>query len=316
MSWLFVALGAYLLLAIANLFDKFLVDNVIKNSKAYAFAACFLGAAVIFIAPWFLNWPGTALVIWNLVNGGVFALALYLLYESLKRGEASRVLVFIGGSTPVFSLIFSFLFFKESFSLNQLIGIGFSLAGVFLIAFLPQHRSYLSRLAGKLKINLGDKNSKALTIALLSALSYSIYFISTKAAYAGQEFFSAFIWTRIGAAVFVLIFLFDRKVRGELRAMFGVKKKSSKKNSGVLVVINQLLGSAGFILQNYAIFLGSVVMVNALQGIQYALLLILSAILAVMAPKLLKENFSWRILAWKFSAVFLIAIGFYFLALI
>lgn len=315
MSWLFVALGAYLLLAIANLFDKFLVDNVIKNSKAYAFAACLLGALVIFISPWFLDFPGARLMTWNLLNGAVFALALYLLYEALKKGEASRVLVFIGGSTPVFSLAFSILFFKESFSTQQFIGIIFSLLGVFLIAFLPQQRTHLSRLASKLKISLGNKNKAALTLAFLSALAYSIYFISTKAAYNGQEFISAFIWTRIGAALFVLIFLFEKDVRKEIKKMFKGNKEKTKKNSGVLVAANQLVGSLGFILQNYAIFLGSVVLVNALQGLQYALLLILSAILAVLAPKLLKENFSWRIMTWKAMAVIMIAVGFYFLAL-
>lgn len=315
MSWLLVALSAYLLLAIANLFDKFLVDNVIKNSKAYAFAACLLGLLVVVVAPWFLDWPGARLVVWNLLNGAVFALALYLLYESLKRGEASRVLVFIGGSTPIFSLILSSLFFKESFSLQQFIGIGFSFLGVFLIAFLPKERTYLSRLAFKLKISLGHEGNGALIIAFLSALAYSIYFISTKAAYNGQEFVSAFIWTRIGAALFVLIFLFEISVRKEIKKIFSGQKQGSKNNGGVLVMVNQVLGSAGFILQNYAIFLGSVVLVNALQGVQYALLLILSAILAVTAPKLLKESFSWRIIIWKGVAVLMIAIGFYFLAL-
>jgi drug/metabolite transporter (DMT)-like permease len=315
MSWLFVALSAYLFLAVANLFDKFLVDNVIKNSKAYAFVACFLGAIVFLVAPWFLDWPGINLFVLNLLNGAVFALALCLLYEALRRGEASRVLVFIGGLTPVFSLIFSLLFFKEHFSSQQLIGISFSLSGVFLIAFLPQQRGYLSRLANKLKISLGNKNNRALLIAFFSALAYSIYFISTKTAYNGQEFISAFIWTRIGSALFVLLFLFEPAVRKEIRKMLFNKEKEPKKNSGFLVIVNQLLGSAGFILQNYAIFLGSVVLVNALQGLQYALLLILSAVLAALAPKLLKESFSWRIMFWKIAAVIMIAIGFYFLAL-
>ncbi len=58
MSWILVALLAYLFLAIANLFDKFLVDNVLPSSKAYAFVACFFGGIVVLGAPWFLEWPG------------------------------------------------------------------------------------------------------------------------------------------------------------------------------------------------------------------------------------------------------------------
>jgi hypothetical protein len=75
------------------------------------------------------------------------------------------------------------------------------------------------------------------------------------------------------------------------------------------------MGSTGFILQNYAVFLGSVVLVNALQGVQYAFLLIISTGLALFAPKLLKENFSWRITIQKAAAVLVIVLGFYFVTL-
>jgi hypothetical protein len=79
------------------------------------------------------------------------------------------------------------------------------------------------------------------------------------------------------------------------------------------VLINQIIGSLGFILQNYAIFLGSVVLVNALQGTQYAFLLIISAGLALWKPKLLKENFSKKILIHKILAVAFIAFGLFLL---
>jgi len=55
MSWVVVAISAYLLLAIANLLDKFLVDNVLRSSKAYAFVACILGSIIFLAAPWFLE---------------------------------------------------------------------------------------------------------------------------------------------------------------------------------------------------------------------------------------------------------------------
>jgi len=312
MSWLLVAISAYLLLAVANLFDKFLVDNVIKDSRAYAFAACLLSAILILAAPWLLDWPGVWLLLFNLFNGAIFAVALTLLYESLKRGEASRVLVFIGGSTPVFSLVLSALFFKETFSYTQLAGIALSLLGVFLIAFLPEGRGFMQRIAVKFKIDLSKKGKNSLVIALGSALAYSLYFVGTKSAYAEQSFASAFIWTRVGSAIFVLFFLLSPSTRRSIIKFFS---RSDGGKNKVLVAANQIVGSAGFILQNYAVFLGSVVLVNALQGIQYAFLLILSAILAALAPKLLKEKFSWRIMAWKAGAIFLIGIGFYFLTI-
>ena len=309
MNWVAVALTAYLLLAVANLLDKFVIDNVLKNSKAYAFAACFLGAVVFLASPWFLHWPGWIIFFFNILNGFIFALALWALYEALRRGEAARILVFIGGMTPIFLLIFSILFFKEHFTAGQWLGMFFILVGIALIIFLPVKRSYLARIFHKFKLFQNVK-SDGLGIALLSALAYSVYFLSTKQAYAFQPFVSAFIWTRLGAAVFVLLFLIKRADR---RAITAFWHRSSPGKNKFLVIFNQFFGAVGFILQNYAVYLGSVVLVNALQGAQYAFLLIISAILAVSAPRLLKETFSVKILAWKTAAVMAVAVGLYFI---
>jgi drug/metabolite transporter (DMT)-like permease len=309
-AWVIVAVAAYLILAIVNLLDKFLVETVLKNSRAYAFAACILGLLVVLAGPWLLAWPGWLLFGLNLLNGFVFASALWALYEALRRGEASRILVFVGGLTPIFSLFFSILFWHENFSLEQWSGMFLILSGVFLIAFLPVERSYLARVFRKLRFSQDDKRG-GLLIAGLSAFAYSAYFLGTKYAYSYQPFASAFIWTRLGAALFVLFFLLRKKDR---RAIMDSFRQPSGSRNNFLVIFNQGLGSLGFILQNYAIFLGSVVLVNALQGIQYAFLLVISTILALLAPRLLKETFSWRILLHKTVAVAVIMAGLYFLA--
>lgn len=311
MTWITIALAAYLLLAIANLLDKFLIDNVLASSKSYAFSICLLGLVAFVAAPWFLEWPGWPSFFLNILVGFIFAAALYLLYESLRRGEASRVLVLIGGITPVFSLFFSVLFFKEQFTGSQWLGIITLLIGVLIIAFLPSSRTYLTRIMKK--INLEQKSlSPALFFALLSALAYSLYFIISKYTYSSQPFISAFIWSRLGAAILVLLFLIRKSDRKQIFTSIG--KKNPNKNK-FLVFINQGFGSLGFLLQNYAIFLGSVTLVNALQGFQYAFLLLISTALALMAPKLLKETFSWPIVLQKTLAIIVIGLGIYFLTI-
>jgi len=311
MNWLFIALSAYLLLAVANLLDKFLVDNVLKSSKAYAFVVCVLGLVVLLVAPWFLKWPGFSWVAFNLLAGAVFAGALWALYEALKKGEAARVLVFIGGLTPIFSIVFTILFFKEIYSLHQWLGMGTLLFGVLLIALLPPPRSFLARLVAKFGLKQ-KANQRGLLIALLSAFLYALYFVGTKHAYNHQPFLSVFLWTRLGAALLVLTFLFKKVDRQIILGMF--KKSSPTKRRG-LVVFNQVLGSSGFILQNYAVFLGPVAIVNALQGFQYAFILVISAVLAIVAPKNWHENFSWRIILQKSAAVILVGIGLYFITI-
>lgn len=309
MSWITVALAAYLLLAVANLLDKFLVTTVLKNGRVYAFSACILGVLVFVAAPWFLRWPGIGGFGLNIFNGFLFAAALWALYEALRRGEAARTLVIVGGLTPVFSGLISWVFFQEQFSSRQLIGIAFLLAGIFVIAALPTQRNLLARITAKLRFPASDDKGGR-SIAVLSALAYALYFICTKYAYADQPFASAFIWTRLGAALAVLIFLVRRVDRQAIAAFF---HRSSSKQNKMLVIANQTVGSVGFVLQNYAIFLGSVVLVNALQGAQYAFLLVISAVLAAVNPRVLKENFSWRSVLQKSAAIGLIAVGLYFL---
>lgn len=310
MSWFAVAVSAYFILAVSNLLDKFLVEKLIRNSRAYAFIACIMGLAIFLISPWFLFWPGYFALFLNLINGAIFAVALWLLYEALYRGEASRVLVLIGGLTPIFSFLLSFLFFGEKFVVNQLAGLVLMLIGIFTIAFLPTARSYLSRILNKLRLSQVIP-SGGVWLAVATALVYSLYFLSTKQAYLDQPFISAFIWNRLGAALFVLLFLISRDDR---RAIVSLFNQSGPNKNKFIVFFNQGLGSLGFLLQNYAISLGSVVMVNALQGIQYVFLLVISTILALLAPKLLKETFSWRIIIQKTAAVILITGGLYLIA--
>jgi len=309
-SWISVALAAYLFLAVANLFDKFLIDHIIGSARAYTFFACIMGAIVILASPWLLKWPGWFYFIVNIALGGVFVLALWSLYEALKRGEAARILVLVGGTTPIFSIILSMAFLKECFSVSQWFGLAFLLLGVFIIAFLPTHRSFLSRLLRHLKIKQ-IVGANGLWLAIFSGLAYSIYFVGSKYAFSHQAFASAFIWNRLGAALFALLFLLKAGSRCEIKKF---ARKSSPSKHKFLVVLGQGLGSLGFILQNYAVSLGSVALINALQGVQYAFILVISTILALSLPRLLKETFSWRILLQKTAAVTMVGIGLYFIA--
>ncbi|MFA5131651.1 MAG: DMT family transporter [Patescibacteria group bacterium] len=309
MSWILVALLAYFFLACANLFDKFLVDNVVSSSQAYAFIACLMGASVVVAAPWLLQWPGFYWLILDLLSGAVFAVALWLLYEALRRGEASQTLVFVGALTPIFSIIFSMVFFKEHFSTLEWFGFATLISGSLIIALLPKDKNLFARLMLKLRITQNIK-SGSLLIALFAALAYSVYFIASKYTYSAQPFASAFIWNRLGAAIFVLLFLIRKRDREKI---FGAFQKPKHNKHKVLVFFNQIMGSLGFVLQNYAIFLGSVALVNAFQGVQYAFIIILSSILAVLSPKLLKEKFSWRSFLQKAAAVGVIGLGIYFI---
>jgi drug/metabolite transporter (DMT)-like permease len=313
MSWLIVALFSYFLLALANLVDKFLVEKILGSARAYTFVVCVMGLLVFLIAPWFLFWPGWVLLGLNIFLGALFFLAILFLYASLRRGEASQVLVLIGGSTPVFSIPLSIWLLGDSFSTRQLVAVLFLITGLLIIAFLPKgKKDFWQKIFSQLSLNQ-KKTRISIFLAVLSGLTYALFFVGSKIVYQDQDFLSAFLWIRLGSAFFALFILFSARARKEIKELF--RKKPSRGKNQVLVIGNQSLGALGFILQNYAIYLGPVAVINALQGAQYAWIIVLGTLISLFAPKILKEDISKKVLLRKFLAVIIIGLGLYLLTL-
>jgi drug/metabolite transporter (DMT)-like permease len=312
-----ITISAYFLLALSNEINKFLIDKVLPSSRAYAFLISSMSALVLIAAPWFLIWPGWFWLGVNLVAGALFPIALILTFEALKRGDASKMTVLIGGFVATFSILFSIIFFKESFTGLQWWGLLLLLIGMFLIAAVPSLK--------KTKF-IFDK--VGISLAVLSALAFALLFIGTKYAYNYQNFASSFIWIRLGGLLMALLFLVRTKDRREIFSSFKNKPPLSgaspaklsgaspvKRSNIFLLVIGQVFGSAGFILQNYAISMGSVAIVNALEGVQYGFLLVMGFFMTIFKPKMIKENISLHAIILKVLAIIAISVGIYFLTI-
>ncbi|HNX10774.1 MAG TPA: DMT family transporter [bacterium] len=301
MSWIWITVSSYFLLAISNLGDKFLIDKVLSSSKVYAFLISVLSAIALVLAPWLLEWCGWYWLAVNLLVGAILPWALYFLFESLKRGDASRVTILIGGTIPLFTVLFSLLFLGDSFNFGEWLGMGLLLAGTFFLALVPASQK--------------KSQAKGLFLfVLIAALLYAIFFIGTKYSYDHQSFWSAFIWSRLGAVGMALFFLVPQKSRQEI--IGGLTQKGDhphKKRTQILIYGNQIIGASGSVLQNYAISLGPVALINALQGTQYAFLLIMGFLITIWRPKLLKENIGTKAIVLKVIAIVLISIGLYFI---
>ena len=88
-----------------------------------------------------------------------------------------------------------------------------------------------------------------------------------------------------------------------------------KKKGRLIFLGNQFIAAIGFLLQNYAVSLASVALVSALQGVEYAFLLILGGILTLFYPQAVKENISRAVIIQKIIAIVLIGVGLYFMAI-
>lgn len=308
MSWLLLAIGAYLILAIVNLADKFLLDKFLPSAKAYTFLVGAMGIVVVVIAPWFLEWPGWSLFLGNILVGALFPGALLLLYKALRDGEASRIITLIGGLVPVFTIVLSLLFLHESFVGRQWMAIFYLILGTIIIAWFPEGHQLWHKVVKW--FDPKKHHWTALLVAAGAALVFAAFFVGSKYLYDSQSFFSSFIWIRIGTFAATLLLLIPNKWRREIKKGF----KHLKGDGKAIFFSNQALAAIGFLMQNYAIALGSVVLVNALQGVQYAFLMVLGGLVTVFYPKIVKEKISTFIILQKIVAITLISFGLYFIA--
>jgi len=148
-------------------------------------------------------------------------------------------------------------------------------------------------------------------LAVTAALFFAGSYVLTKFVFTEQPFISGFVWIRMGGILgAILLILWPGGWQEVIKA-----SKSVKAKTGGLVVFSKSLSAGAFILLNYAIFLGSVILVNALQGIQYVFLLIIALFLSRKFPQIIKEQISDTIVIQKIIAILLIGLGLGFLVL-
>lgn len=299
-NYIFVAIFAYSLFAVNAVIDKFLLHKRrIGHPATYAFTIGMLSLAVLVLAPFGLSFSGWEFTALALTAGMFFTFALFLFFSSLKIAETSRVVPIQGGFVPFFTLILAYLVLGERLGETDIVAIGLLLGGSVLIT------------TGKGNEGQGGERGAWVRLALGAAFLFALSFTMTKSVFDMLGFINGFIWTRFGMAIGALLMLFDPDAR---KAIFSQIHRTSPQ-TGFLFITGQIVGALAGIGQNFAIALGSVTIVNALAGTQFVFLFILTALLSIWSPKILREEISSPILVRKGLATALISAGVAILAL-
>lgn len=300
--YIFIAIIAYSLYAVNGVIDKFLLSKAVRSPAVYAFFIGITGPLTFILIPLtlipglnitfeFLSWRDLVIAI---AAGASFVWALFFLYKATQQTSISRILPIEGGLVPVFTLVFAYIILGERLLTTQLIAFVFLVVGAVIISLRHDKTGW---------------HAKAFTNAVIAAVLFALSFVLTKYTFDHSNFISGLVWTRLGFFVVALSFLTVPSMR---HGIFNAPKQTTKGNK-YLYLGARISGSLSGFLQNYAISLGSVTIVNAMQGTQYALLLIGTIALSKYYPKILKEKVSRQILAQKILAIALIAIGLVFL---
>lgn len=318
--WLLVSIISYFMHAGVYVADKFLLSKKIHSSIAYAFFVGIWSIFNIFLLyfdPWI---PSARELGIDLLAGMLFLVTLVFWYKALHQSEATRVVPIVGALVPIFSFILSFLFLGEGLNSNQLLAFFILINGGVLISIKHTKFYALKEVKEKFKYTFGNlfgvvsaeyrPASRLLMNSITSAMLFAAYYVLIKYIYNTQPFIGGFVWSRMGSFLgVIIIFLVPewRKLISKHR-----KAASKPKNFGIFILI-RIIAAAAFIMINYAISLGNVALVNALQGVQYIFLFIIVLIISTKYPKILKEEMGGDVLVQKMIGASLICIGLYML---
>jgi drug/metabolite transporter (DMT)-like permease len=308
--WILIALAGHTLNGFAFIIDKILLKNAFKRSATYAGLVGLLSIAAIVLAPWVEVWPSGMTLFLTLISGVAFTTALWTFFAALSRGEASRVVPVIAAFIPMLTLAGTTAFLHERLGGYELIGFFLLIAATVILS------------SGKSSERL---TKQALMLSGGSALLFAIMSVTIKAIYEDVGFLSGFVSTRVVAAITALfiVVIIDAKAGEEIMRIFGLSKskatnKTSKnpgdfkikpKTAAMLAIFGQTMGGLGFVGVQYAISIGSAAIVNALQVMQFALLVLVAFIFKSKAKTLLGESLDRSVITKKAIALIIMAIG-------
>jgi drug/metabolite transporter (DMT)-like permease len=314
-TWVSIALVGYFFLAITGVADKFLVSKVVKQPIAYAFYTAVTGPfslALLLLGGKLLS-PGNMAI--ALAAGACFIVGIYFSYSAIGKMSVSRTVPIQGGLVPFFSLIFAYFILGERLTNLQISAIGFLIIGAVLISLRKDH---------------GHWSTQAFMDAALSSIFFALTSVLTKYTFVhandssninipelliflpfrfSPNFITGLVWPSVGFVIPILPMLFFKNNR---EAIFNAPKEAGIRNVA-LYYTSRASGTVGGYLQKYAVFLGSVSVVNALQGMQFVFLLIFTTVFSVYYPKVLKERINKETVAIKLTAIVFISCGLFLL---
>lgn len=302
MSWLVIAIIAYFLVALEVVLDKFMLSsNRVSHPAIYAFYSGVMSLFVVVFIPFGVHWLPLNQIIFSLLAGIVFVYGILALFFAINKNEASQVMPVVGAMIPLTTFFLSWAFLGERLVEVQIWGVALLILGGLFISFdLPFH-------VEKKKFFAGFK------LSLLAGFLLAIAFTAFKGFYEKDSFITVFTWTRFGLFAGALSLLLTPSWRGVILGSFGGfkggKKQKENHRTGMLFVLNKILGGTGSILTHKAIQLGSVTIVNALVALEYGFVFLFGLFFSVWFPAAFKEKHSWWNLVQKITSIIVITWG-------
>lgn len=278
MNWILLATLGQFLNAVVAILDKYIVsdENALPRPFVYAFYSCILTGfwALVYVVglipgltelglPSYegIKAPTLTVVALSFLAAYTFFLALVSMFDALKHADASNVMPIIGSVSALSSFGMSYAFLDVSLSANFIWGIVILASGTLLVAqTLPK--------------------ADVILHVIHSGIFFALQAITMKGLFIETSFDDGFFWSRIAFVLFALSLLlvptYFRKITKQT--------KSTKKTAVVIVLITKVLAGVAAFLLLKATDLGEVSVVQALDGLKFVFILIISISFAHFLP--------------------------------
>lgn len=294
--WLFLALFAYLLFALVVSIDRHLLISSIPNPFSYAFYVGIFAGFLLLAAPFFIEFSPIDSVLLAILSGIIFFIAVLFLYSAFRVGEVSRLGPASGAIGAIATLVFARIFTAEALNLTDLMAFLLLLTGGMLISL---------HTGGKYKFKQNE-----LLLVLGAGIGFALGWVIRKNTFSDHPFFSVILWSDLGVFLGALFLFAIPRTRREI--LRDAPKIQQEKRT--LFLLNQVLGGIAGLTLNYSVKLGSVTLVNALQGTENLFILAITFLFAKRYPHFLKEEFGKGVIWQKLIAVLCIGAGLAILA--
>jgi len=304
MGWILLATAGQFINAIVAILDKYIVtdERAVPKPFVYAFYSCLVAGGWLIVYVLGLI-PGAAtlglpklasvqvptlqVVAMSFLAGYTLFMALVSMYTGLKKAAASDVMPVIGAIAALSTFGLSYVFLNEPLSPNFIWGIAFLSVGTFLVS----------------EIGL---TSHIIKHALHSGVFFALHIITLKGLFLETSFDDGFFWSRVGFVLFALSLLLVPVYWGKIRQ----QTTKATPRSGLLVLTAKgLAGVAAFLILK-ATDLGNVPVVQALDGLKFVFIIVLSIVIGFFLPAVDAENDGLSSVLRKVLYVVIICFGF------
>lgn len=279
MSWILLATLGQFLNAIVAFLDKYIVsdEKALPRPFVYAFYSCLLtgGWVLIYligILPGFggfglpnfenIHKPTIQVIGMSFLAAYTFFMALVSMYDALRKAEAVSVMPVVGAVSAIATLGMSYLFLENQIAHNFIFGVVFLAFGTSLVA---------QSLPGR----------NVIITVVHSGLFFALHYITMKGLFQETNFDDGFFWSRVGFVLFALSLLLVPTYLDKIKEQTG----GTTKRTGVIVVSAKILAGVAAFLLLKATDIGDVAVVQALDGLKFVFILIITMIFASFLPK-------------------------------